>query len=119
MSNMKNDKPKGILTTKGSFVQEFKKIRKEIEEELKKEDMKFKSRVSTACVSPKNVTHSMIAKPSQEQFQFENEIQHVGRKKSIRKFMKQKKKKFKKEKILQKSQEIRKHFKVKQNLKES
>lgn len=71
---MKHDKTKGGLTAKGSFVQEFKKIRKEIEDELKKEDMKFKSRVNTACVSPKNVTHSMIAKPSEDQLQFDNEF---------------------------------------------
>lgn len=69
---MKYEKPKG-LTTKGSFVQEFKRIRKEIEEELKKEDHKYKSRVSTACVSPKNVTHSLLGKPSQENLHNDNE----------------------------------------------
>ena len=45
--NMRCTKPKLELTSKGSFVQEFKKIRSEIEKELK-EDMKNKSRVFTA-----------------------------------------------------------------------
>ena len=44
----KFDKPKIALTAKGSFVQEFKKIRREIENELKNEGMKLKSRVHTA-----------------------------------------------------------------------
>lgn len=44
----KAEKPKIALTAKGSFVQEFKKIRREIENELKNEGMKLKSRVHTA-----------------------------------------------------------------------
>ena len=42
---------------------------------------------------------------------------YVKNKKSIRKFMKQKKRKFKKEKNLERSQEIKRHIKVKENLK--
>lgn len=45
------------------------------------------------------------------------EYLYVKNKKSIRKFMKQKKRKFKREKIFERSQEIKRHIKVKENLK--
>lgn len=59
----------------------------------------------------------MIVKPSNENLDLVKEAHHVGKRKSIKKFIKQKKKKFKKREILEKSQEIKKHFKVKENLK--
>ena len=59
--NMRWAKPKLELSSKGSFVQEFKKIRNEIEKELK-EDMKNKSRVFTACASPKSILKSTVVK---------------------------------------------------------
>ena len=120
MKTYKLDKTKIALSTKGSFVQEFKKIRKEIEEELKKEDMKYnKSRIHTACASPKNMTNSMISRPDTNKLQIvPNEFEEFGKgKKSIRKFMKQKKRKYKKDKLLERSQEFKRHFKVKENLK--
>jgi hypothetical protein len=61
--------------------------------------------------------HSMICKPSHETLICENEIENGGKRKSIKKFIKQKKKKLKKEKILERSQEVKRHFKVKENLK--
>jgi hypothetical protein len=60
------------------------KIRKEIEDELKKEDMKYKSRVSTVCGSPKSMINSMILKPSHETLLFEHENEHGGKRKSIK-----------------------------------
>ncbi len=45
---IKIDKPKLSSTSKGNFLQQFKQIRKEIQDEIKKEDLKFKSRVATA-----------------------------------------------------------------------
>lgn len=111
---MKPDRSKVPLSTKGSFVHEFKKIRKEIEDELKREESKFRTKVNTACASPKNMTHSLISKPIEDP---ESCLGNASRKRSIRKFMKLKKKKFKKEKILERSQEINRHFKVKENLK--
>lgn len=99
-------------------MQEFKKIRKEIEEELKREDMKFKSRVHTACASPKNITSSVISKNELMKLMNEHEPDDPAKsKKNIRRFMKQKKRRWKKEKILEKSQEIKRHIKVKENLK--
>jgi len=47
-ANIKIDKNRTASSSKGSFVQEFKKIRKEIESEIKREDHKIKSRVATA-----------------------------------------------------------------------
>ena len=92
--------------SKNSLVQEFKRIRREVEEEIKRED-RGKSRGFSGVGSPKGVQRTKV----------DEEIGEETRKKSIRKFMKQKKKKFKKEKILERSQEIKRHFKVKENLK--
>ena len=112
----KSEKPKISMTTKGSFVQEFKKIRKEIEEELKREDMKYKSRVHSSNMSPKNMVSSMVSKPESNLLS-ETNFGGTGNKKSIKKFMKKQKQKIKKEKIQEQRQEIKKHIKVKQNLK--
>lgn len=92
---IKIEKPKTALTAKGSFVQEFKKIRKEIENELKREDMKYKSRGSTTWVSPKNMTHTGITKHAPENLDPHDEEEDVDKKRSLKRFMKQKKKKFK------------------------
>lgn len=91
---------------KNSIVQEFKRIKKEVEEEIKKDD-RGKVRNFSGVSSPKGMTRTRV----------EEEVEDETRKRSIRKFMKQKKRKFKKEKILERSQEIKRHFKVKENLK--
>jgi len=67
-----------ILQNK-SFLQEFKRIRKEIQNEIKKEDMKYKSRIGTACTSPKNFTNSMVVKRSNENLHMENNIEIEGK----------------------------------------
>lgn len=70
------------------------------------------------CVSPKSMANSMIIKPSNKnKIINEPEIERTSKKRSIRRFMKQQKRKFNKEKILERSQEIKKHSKVKENLK--
>lgn len=81
-------KPKLSQSTKGSFIHEFKRIKKEI----RREDLKFKSRTGTACTSPKNLKAEILSKEDRfEGDQFEGEF----KKKNIRKFIKKKKKRMK------------------------
>jgi len=106
-ANIKIDKNRTASSSKGSFVQEFKKIRKEIESEIKREDHKIKSRVATAWTSPKNLANSRIIKRSNENLNIDNHPETEGKRKGIKKFIKRKKKKMKKEKILERSQELK------------
>jgi hypothetical protein len=64
---------------KNSLIQEFKRIRKEVEEEIKREDRNKPRNFSGIC-SPKGAFVTKI----------EEEIDDDTRKKNIRKFMKQK-----------------------------
>lgn len=99
--------PKSLIgSAKNSFVQEFRRIKKEISSELRKENLKFKAKAATACASPQNKSGIKMS-PGEDRLNVGDANETGFKKKNIRKFIKKKRRENNREKLREKSQEIK------------